>query len=125
MARLIHRLYNERAFRRERVIRDRSNPLDIYIVTMRFRFCQRDKRLQFVSNHNAALTPAVQLLIALCFYANGAFQNTVGDMINVHKSTACRLIQLQVNKTAEIVYSVTWQQVNRYGSVAIHMNAQR
>lgn len=105
MARLIHRLYNERAFRWERVIRDRSNPLDIYNdeeLIQRFRFCRRDiyelveelsPDLQFVSDHNAALTPALQLLIALRFYANGAFQNTVGDMINVHKSTACRAIR--------------------------------
>ena len=37
--------------------------------------------------------PTLQLLIALRFYANGAFQNTVGDMIGVHKSTACRVIR--------------------------------
>lgn len=96
MARLIHRLYNERAFRWERVIRDRSNPLDIYNdeeLIQRFRFCRRDiyelveelsPDLQFVSDHNAALTPALQLLIALSVYANGAFQNTVG----VHKSSS-------------------------------------
>lgn len=45
MARLIHRLYNEQAFRRERVIRDRSNPLEIYSdeeLIERFRFCRRD-----------------------------------------------------------------------------------
>ena len=45
MARIIHRVYNERAFRRERVIRDRSNPLDIYNdeeLIERFRFCRRD-----------------------------------------------------------------------------------
>ena len=45
MARIIHRLYNERAFRRERIIRDRSNPLDIYDdgeLIMSFRFCKRD-----------------------------------------------------------------------------------
>ena len=105
MARLIHRLYNERAFRRERIIRDRINPLDIYNdeeLIERFRFCRRDlyelvdelsPDLEFVSDHNAALPPTLQLLIALRFYANGAFQNTVGDMIGVHKSTACRAIR--------------------------------
>ena len=30
MARLIYRPYNERVLRRERVVRDRTNPLDIY-----------------------------------------------------------------------------------------------
>ena len=89
---MIHRLYNERAFRRERVIRDRSNPLDIYNdeeLIERFRFCRRDlfvlieelsPDLQFVSDRNAALPPSLQLLIALCFFANGAFQNTVSDI---------------------------------------------
>ncbi|XP_071375888.1 putative nuclease HARBI1 [Centroberyx affinis] len=105
MARLVYRLYNEQAFRQERVIRDRSNPLDIYNeeeLIERFRFCRRDlfelieelsPDLQFVSDHNAALSPALQLLMALRFYANGAFQNTVGDMIRVHKSTTCRAIR--------------------------------
>ncbi|XP_049432777.1 putative nuclease HARBI1 [Epinephelus fuscoguttatus] len=105
MARLIHRLYNERAFRREKVIRDRSNPLDIYNdeeLIERFRFGRRDlfelteelsPDLRFVSGRNAALPLALQLLIALRFYGNGAFQNTVGDMISVHKSTACRAIR--------------------------------
>lgn len=32
-------------------------------------------------------------LIALRFFANGACQNTVGDMVGVHKSTACRVIR--------------------------------
>ena len=105
MARIIHRVYNERAFRRERVIRDRSNPLDIYNdeeLIERFRFCRRDlfelieelsPDLQFVSDRNAALPPSLQLLIALRFFANGAFQNTVSDMVRVHRSTACRVIR--------------------------------
>ncbi|KAM3874408.1 putative nuclease HARBI1 [Diretmus argenteus] len=105
--RLIHRLidYNERAFRRERVIRGRSNPLEVYDdeeLIERFHFCRRDllelieelaPDLQFVSERNAALPPSLQVLIALRFYANGAFQNTVGDMIRVHRSTACRVIR--------------------------------
>ncbi|KAL2102183.1 hypothetical protein ACEWY4_001351 [Coilia grayii] len=103
MARLIHRLYNDRAFRRERVIRDRSNPLDIYNdeeLIERFRFSRRDlfslidelsPDLHFTSDRNAALTPTLQVLLTLRFYANGAFQNTVGDMIGIHKSTACRV----------------------------------
>lgn len=45
MAHLINRLYNEWAFRQERVIRDRSNPLDIdndEELIERFRLCRRD-----------------------------------------------------------------------------------
>lgn len=49
--------------------------------------------LQNMGNRNAALSLAIQTFIALRFYANGAFQNTVGGTINVHKFTACRAIQ--------------------------------
>ena len=41
MARLIYRLQNERVFRRERVVRDRKNPIDVYDdseLIERFRF---------------------------------------------------------------------------------------
>lgn len=98
MSHTVYRLYHERAFR------DRSNPLDLYNdeeLIERSRFCRRDlfelveelsPDLQFVSDHSAALSPALQLLIALCFYANSAFQNTLGDMVGVPKSTTCRAI---------------------------------
>lgn len=70
MARLIHRLYNERAFRRERVIRDRSYPSDIYNdekLIERFRFCQKDI---YELVEELPLTPALMLLIVQRFYAN-------------------------------------------------------
>lgn len=63
-----------------------------------FRFCRRDlfgfiEELQFVSDHNAGLSPALQVLLtAFCFYANGASQNTFWDKVSVHKSTACRAV---------------------------------
>lgn len=94
-------LYNEWAFRPERVIRDRNNPLDSYndeeLIEV-FRFCRRDlfgciEELQVVADHNAGLSPALQLLLtAFCFYANGASQNTFWNRVSVHKSTACRAI---------------------------------
>ena len=105
MLRLIHRLYNERALRRERVVRDRTNPLDVYNdeeLIQRFRFSRVEifslvnelsDDLSFQTDRNAVLTPTLQLLLALLFYANGAFQNTMVDMIGVHKSTACRVIR--------------------------------
>jgi len=108
--RLVHRFNNERALRRERVVRDRTNPLDIYSdseLIERFRFGRQalfdlieeiSPQLQHGSDRNAALSPTLQVLIALRFYANGAFQNTVGDMINVHRTTACRAIR-QVSLT--------------------------
>lgn len=103
--RLVYMFNNERALRRERVVRDRTNPLDIYSdseLIERFRFGRQalfdlieeiSPQLQHGSDRNAALSPTLQVLIALRFYANGAFQNTVGDMINVHRTTACRAIR--------------------------------
>ncbi len=91
MVHLIYRLYNKQTFRGERVIRDRSNSLEIYNdkeLIERFWFCRRDlfelieelsPDLQFVSYHNAELSPASQLLIAR-FYADSAFQITVWDV---------------------------------------------
>ncbi|KAJ8359248.1 hypothetical protein SKAU_G00157730 [Synaphobranchus kaupii] len=82
MARLVYHMLNEQAFRRERIIRDRSNPLDVYDDTElveRFRLNRRDlfelidelsPELRHASDRNAALSPALQTLMALRFYAN-------------------------------------------------------
>lgn len=108
MARLVHRLFDEgyvRAMRRERVIRDRRNPLDIYDdveLYDRFRFRRNElleimdelaPHVEHTSLKNNALPCELQILIALRFFASGSFQNEVGDMIGVHKSTSCRAIR--------------------------------
>uniref|UniRef100_A0A8C6V0T6 DDE Tnp4 domain-containing protein n=1 Tax=Neogobius melanostomus TaxID=47308 RepID=A0A8C6V0T6_9GOBI len=66
----------KRALRRERVLRDRSNPLEMYN-----------------ESENGTLSPSQQVLIALRFFASGSFQNSLGDMVNVHRTTACRAIR--------------------------------
>lgn len=85
MAHLIYRIYNKQAFEWDRVIRDRTNPLDMYIddeLIDMFRFCWRDmleltEELSpdslFVLDYNSALSPTLQQLTALHFYATGAF----------------------------------------------------
>ncbi|KAL1268525.1 hypothetical protein QQF64_033888 [Cirrhinus molitorella] len=105
MARLIYRLHDLRAFRRERVMRDRTNPLDIYgdrELIERFRFSRVEllelindlsPQLQHATDRNGALSPTLQVLISLRFYASGSFQNTFADMVNVSRSTACRAIR--------------------------------
>ncbi|XP_015373561.1 PREDICTED: putative nuclease HARBI1 [Diuraphis noxia] len=45
------------------------------------------------TNRSFAITPEIQLLIALRYYATGAFQFVLGDHINVNKSTVCRVIK--------------------------------
>ncbi|XP_002166584.4 putative nuclease HARBI1 [Hydra vulgaris] len=81
----------ERALRRERIFRDRINPLNIYDdidLYKRFRFrrasifyltdlLQID--LQPKSNQTLIVSPILQLLCELRFYATGSFQIVVDD----------------------------------------------
>ncbi len=109
MAGIVHLLdldvQYRRQFRRNRVIRDRTNPLDVYNdneVFERYRFSrvrifelEEDLRvdLEHQSQRNSALSPLFQLLVALRYYASGYFHNFAGDMINIHRTTACRAIR--------------------------------
>ena len=108
MANLVHVLFDDyvdRAYRRERLFRDRQNPLDVYDdveLYERFRFRRynllaiidelRDD-LEYTSQRNRALSTELQTLITLRFLASGCFQNHVSDMIGVNRSTACRAIR--------------------------------
>ena len=79
--------------RRERVFRDRNNPIDIYDdveLYERFRFRRDDildivddirDDLEYPATRQGSLPVVLQLLIALRFYATGCFQNTGGEMI--------------------------------------------
>uniref|UniRef100_A0A914UQC5 Putative nuclease HARBI1 n=1 Tax=Plectus sambesii TaxID=2011161 RepID=A0A914UQC5_9BILA len=94
-----------RALRRERVFRDRGNPLDVLDdlqLYERFRLDRQgimditemlDDVLRRATNRSQALAPSLQVLIALRFYAGGAFQITTGDTLKVSKSSASRAIQ--------------------------------
>uniref|UniRef100_A0A8C2CGZ4 DDE Tnp4 domain-containing protein n=1 Tax=Cyprinus carpio TaxID=7962 RepID=A0A8C2CGZ4_CYPCA len=73
MERLIYRLHDRRAFRCERVMRDRTNPLDIYgdrELIERFRFSRVEllelinelsPQLQHATDRNGALSPTLQV----------------------------------------------------------------
>ena len=117
--RLVHRL-NRRAMRRDRIFRDRirsrSNPLDIYDdndLFKRFRFPRSEllyvidqfgNELGYEFDRKGSLPPAMQILIALRFYASGSFQEVIllvlllvlvlliGDTFGVSKATVCRTI---------------------------------
>ena len=89
----------------DRVIRDRDNPLDYLsdeTFLQRFRLNRQlfyelldmiDDRIVHQSNRNMAVSPALQLLSALRFYASGSFEQVVGDTVHIHKSTVCRIIK--------------------------------
>lgn len=94
----------ERAIRKERVFRDRNNPLDIYNdqeLVERLRF-PRETILMLASRLENAIHPpternhsipaVLQVCVALRFYATGSFLNTVGDAVGLHKSTVSRIV---------------------------------
>ncbi|XP_064628013.1 putative nuclease HARBI1 [Lineus longissimus] len=86
---------NEIQRRRMRVFRDRENPLEELSdpkFLRRFRISKETFRwlldlisedLRRPTRRNQALTPLLQLAIALRFYANGAFQHVTGDTCGV------------------------------------------
>ena len=104
MAEVVHALYWRRQLRRNRVFRDKLNPLDVYDdieLFERFRFGRIDilriveeirADLSFGYRRKGYLSPELQVLTALRFFASGSFQIVVGDTIRAHKSTVSRTI---------------------------------
>lgn len=101
MARLLyfHDFLVRRQINRERIFRDRENPLDFLSdveLYERFRFDRQS--IYFLTdllkdelnstNRNRSLLPTQQLLIALRYYATGTFQIVCGDTVHVEKSSA-------------------------------------
>ncbi|CAG9129807.1 unnamed protein product [Plutella xylostella] len=56
--------------------------------------------LEPLTHRNKAVDGITQLLICLRFFATGAFQQVMGDIVNVHKSTVCRVVQRVSKKFA-------------------------
>ncbi|CAC5410350.1 HARBI1 [Mytilus coruscus] len=102
-------LAGRRAMRRERVFRDRTNPLDLYDdleLVERFRFdrqtilqiadlLQEDLESSTLRNH--AIPPVMKVLIALICYASVSFQNIIADTFNIDQSTVSRTIHSDSN----------------------------
>ena len=94
----------QRQFRRERIFRDRSNPLDIYTdeeLFSRFRFPRNEllalidefaQELEFPTRRLGSLSAGMQIMIALRFFATGSFQEVIGDVFGVSRMTVHRCI---------------------------------
>lgn len=54
------------------------------------------------TRRNKAIDGITQLLICLRFFATGSFQQVLGDLVNVHKSTICRIVQKVTRKLASL-----------------------
>ena len=100
--RLVHRI--RRYLRRERIFRDRLNPLDRYNddeLFRRFRFPRREllqlidtfaEDLNYPCERKGSLPASMQILVALRFYVTGSFQEVIGDTFGVSKATICNII---------------------------------
>ncbi|KAK7505119.1 hypothetical protein BaRGS_00003689 [Batillaria attramentaria] len=84
--------YQRRQRQRLSIFRDRTHPLEVYDdsnVYKKFRFSRRaileltaeiEHELEYPARRTGALTPVLQVLLTLRYYATGTFQNTVGDL---------------------------------------------
>lgn len=120
MARLmILRELHEKALKRERVFRDKSNPLDSYSdneILSRFRFSRNGvmKLLDYLNEdlmparRCCSYPPAAQLLAALRFYATGTFQLAVGDTF---------IEQIPQSRVSYFIHVVTDSLIRRIPSI--------
>ena len=92
----------ERALLWERVFRDKSNPLILYHdeeFRKRFTLTRAEAillvellrdNLHFEDRRGRPVEPALQVLLALRYYATGSLQTVVGDLHGDHVAFACR-----------------------------------
>ena len=104
----------ERVARRPYVLRDRLDPLTFYNdFEFRDRFrLSKDAVIELLadiqediredSDKNCALSPCLQLPIALRFLATGAFHRVTGDLVGVARTTAGRKIHKVISAIAGI-----------------------
>lgn len=58
--------------------------------------------LEPTTHRNKSIDGITQLLICLRFYATGSFQQVMGDLANIHKSTVCRIVQKITHAIAQL-----------------------
>lgn len=105
----------ERAIRKERVFRDRNNPIDLYNdqeLVERLRFPREtilmlvgklEETIQPTTERNHSIPAVLQVCVALRFYATGSFLNSVGDAVGLHKSTVSRIVHRVSNELSNML----------------------
>ena len=106
--------YNNRALRRERLYRDRLNPLEFYDdleIKKLFRLeCANiltlvdslTDNLKHETGRSKSLSPLLQVCVALNYFATGLFQNEVGTIINVDQSTVSRSLHRVIDAILKV-----------------------
>lgn len=99
--------YNRRGLQRQRIFRDRTQPLEIYSdieLYQRYRFTRLgclsiidrlQAQLEHPTNRSRALSPSSQVFIALRFYASGS-KSALAECASLHgcsKSSASRALR--------------------------------
>ena len=93
------RYQNRRAIRRNKIFRDRTNPLDVYNddeIYKKFRFHRQamldltdgvQQHIEHLLARQGLLTNVLQVFITLRFYVTGTFQNVLGDITGTDQSS--------------------------------------
>ncbi|XP_062587653.1 putative nuclease HARBI1 [Saccostrea cucullata] len=93
---------NRRNLRRQRIFRDRNNPLDYMPdadIIDRFRLprhlilrlcAELNANLAHATSRSHALPTSLQIMVALRFYASGNFQTVTGDLHGISKASVSR-----------------------------------
>ena len=96
---------NRRAVARERVFRDRNNPLDIFNdvkMLKRYRFTRRGcmhlidllaPDIQPSTNRSHAIPASLQVFTALRYYATGSYHTGTGDWHQISEASVSRIIR--------------------------------
>ncbi len=96
---------NGRAIQRERVFRDRMNPLDSFSdkrMHKYYRFTRAGimhvmdlltPHLQNDTMRSHAIDPRVKVFVALRYYATGDFYSSTGGYHGISEASVCRIVQ--------------------------------
>lgn len=98
-------LADRNTVRKNRIFRDRRNPLDAYNdqeILCRYRMTRRclmdvidivREDISHDTRRSCALTPEEQTFAALRFYATGSFQQVIGDILGLSQPSVSRSVQ--------------------------------
>lgn len=87
-----------------RHVRERNDPFNTLSneeFVLRFRFSKQSvmdlvhkigHTIQPITHRSKSIDSLNQVIVTLRFYATGSFQQTIGDLLNIHKSTVGRII---------------------------------
>ena len=111
---------NQRARRRERIFRDRTNPLDLWTdeeMHAKYRFSRLSclqiidllhDQLQHPTRRNHAIPPSLQVFIALRFFGHGSVLDDSGvEPHGVSIASACRVVSRVTKALCKLKSDVT------------------